>query len=38
MDTIAGATLKDKLAGRVARFADQREDWSVFGFETGPSG
>ena len=27
-------TLKDKLAGRVARFADRREDWNVFGFET----
>ncbi len=35
MDTIAGVTLKDKLAGRVARFADRREDWTVFGFETG---
>jgi mannose-6-phosphate isomerase-like protein (cupin superfamily) len=27
-------TLKDRLAGRVARFADRREDWTVFGFET----
>lgn len=35
MDTIAaGAALKDRLAGRVARFADRREDWSVFGLET----
>ena len=34
MDSIAGDKLKDKLAGRVARFADRREDWSVFGFET----
>jgi hypothetical protein len=35
MDAIAGVALKDKLAGRVARFADRREDWTVFGFETG---
>jgi mannose-6-phosphate isomerase-like protein (cupin superfamily) len=34
MDTIAPPALKDKLSGRVARFADRREDWSVFGFET----
>jgi mannose-6-phosphate isomerase-like protein (cupin superfamily) len=34
MDTIAATPLKDKLTGRVARFADRREDWSVFGFET----
>jgi mannose-6-phosphate isomerase-like protein (cupin superfamily) len=34
MDAIADVALKDKLAGCVARFADQREDWSVFGFET----
>ena len=34
MDTIAASTLRDKLASRVARFADRREDWSVFGFET----
>jgi mannose-6-phosphate isomerase-like protein (cupin superfamily) len=34
MDASAGATLKDRLAGRVARFADRREDWTVFGFET----
>jgi mannose-6-phosphate isomerase-like protein (cupin superfamily) len=34
MDTIAASTLRDKLAGRVALFADRREDWSVFGFET----
>jgi mannose-6-phosphate isomerase-like protein (cupin superfamily) len=26
--------LEEKLAGRVARFVDRREDWSVFGFET----
>jgi mannose-6-phosphate isomerase-like protein (cupin superfamily) len=26
--------LEKKLIGRVARFADRREDWSVFGFET----
>ena len=26
--------LEEKLTGRVARFADRREDWSVFGFET----
>ena len=34
MDAIEGIALKDKLAGRVARFADRREDWTVFGFET----
>jgi hypothetical protein len=34
MAAIAGVTLKDKLAGRVARFSDRREDWTVFGFET----
>ena len=34
MDTIAPPALEEKLAGRVARFADRREDWSVFGFET----
>ena len=34
METIAGVTLEEKLAGHVARFADRREDWSVFGFET----
>ena len=34
MDVSDGLTLKDKLAGRVARFADRREDWTVFGFET----
>ena len=34
MDAIADVALKDKLAGRVARFADRREDWTVFGFET----
>ena len=26
--------LEMKLTGRVARFDDRREDWSVFGFET----
>src|SRR5713226_7007436 len=34
MDTLAAGSLGDKLAARVARFADRREDWSVFGFET----
>ncbi len=38
MDTIAAPDLQQKLAakvsGRVARFAERREDWSVFGFET----
>jgi mannose-6-phosphate isomerase-like protein (cupin superfamily) len=34
MDTIAATSLQDRLAGRVARFADRREDWNVFGFET----
>ena len=34
MDGSAGVALKDKLAGRVARYTDRREDWSVFGFET----
>ena len=34
MDTNAVVTLKERLAGRVARYADRREDWSVFGFET----
>jgi mannose-6-phosphate isomerase-like protein (cupin superfamily) len=34
MDTIAAPDLQQKLANRVARFADRREDWSVFGFET----
>jgi mannose-6-phosphate isomerase-like protein (cupin superfamily) len=28
------ASLQEQLAGRVARFADRREDWGVFGFET----
>ena len=31
MGTIAASALRDKLTGRVARFADCREDWSVFG-------
>src|ERR1700744_1955776 len=34
MDTIAAPDLQQKLMNRVARFADRREDWSVFGFET----
>jgi mannose-6-phosphate isomerase-like protein (cupin superfamily) len=35
MDTLSEqCPLKDRLAGRVARFADRREDWTVFGFET----
>jgi mannose-6-phosphate isomerase-like protein (cupin superfamily) len=34
MGTVEKPALADKLAGRVARFADRREDWSVFGFET----
>ena len=33
-DTIAASALRDKLASSVARFADRRDDWSVFGFET----
>jgi len=38
MDTIAATDIRQKLKNeisrRVARFADRREDWSVFGFET----
>lgn len=34
MDTHSPASLEQRLAGRVARFADRREDWTVFGFET----
>ena len=34
MDANATVTLKERLAGRVARYTDRREDWSVFGFET----
>jgi mannose-6-phosphate isomerase-like protein (cupin superfamily) len=34
MDARDALTLQDRLAGRVARFADRREDWTVFGFET----
>jgi hypothetical protein len=34
MDAQAAMTLEDRLAGRVALFADRREDWTVFGFET----
>lgn len=34
MDTTVAVPLQVKLGGRVARFADRREDWSVFGFET----
>ncbi len=26
--------LQDRINGRIARFADRREDWTVFGFET----
>jgi len=35
MDANTGVALQAKLAGRVAQYADRREDWSVFGFETG---
>src|SRR5882757_8641333 len=28
------SALATKMAGRVARFAERREDWTVFGFET----
>ena len=34
MDTNAAGMLKERLVGRVARYADRREDRSVFGFET----
>jgi uncharacterized RmlC-like cupin family protein len=34
MDGQIAASLQDRLDGRVARFADRREDWTVFGFET----
>jgi len=34
MDAASTETLESRLAGRVARFADRREDWTVFGFET----
>jgi hypothetical protein len=34
MDMILRFALRARLADRVARFADSREDWSVFGFET----
>jgi uncharacterized RmlC-like cupin family protein len=34
METLVATPLQQKLAGRVARFADRRADWSVFGFET----
>jgi mannose-6-phosphate isomerase-like protein (cupin superfamily) len=34
MDTHASISLEERLKGRVARFADRREDWTVFGFET----
>jgi mannose-6-phosphate isomerase-like protein (cupin superfamily) len=34
METKSAAALKDRLQGCVARFADRREDWTVFGFET----
>jgi len=35
MDANTGVALQAKLAGRVAQYADRREGWSVFGFETG---
>jgi hypothetical protein len=34
VDTIPVPALRDGLADRVAHFADRREDWGVFGFET----
>ena len=34
MDAASTETLESRLAGRVARFVDRREDWTVFGFET----
>jgi uncharacterized RmlC-like cupin family protein len=34
MDTLGAMPLEERLAGRVARFADRPEDWTVFGFET----
>jgi len=34
MDGASTETLESRLAGRVARFVDRREDWTVFGFET----
>jgi len=34
MDTIPAVALKDRIERCVARFADRREDWTVFGFET----
>src|SRR3984893_99588 len=34
MDGQSAMTLENRLAGRVARLADRREDWTVFGFET----
>jgi hypothetical protein len=34
MDGPTAMALADRLAGRVARFAERREDWTVFGFET----
>jgi uncharacterized RmlC-like cupin family protein len=33
MDTLQ-SSLEQRLADRVARFTERREDWSVFGFET----
>ena len=27
-------SLADEMKGRVAKYADRREDWTVFGFET----
>ena len=28
------AGLQDRIDRRIARFAERREDWTVFGFET----
>jgi quercetin dioxygenase-like cupin family protein len=32
--TTPSPSLKERIERRVARFADRREDWTVFGFET----
>ena len=34
MDTTPAVALKDRIERCVARFADRRADWTVFGFET----
>ena len=34
MDTTPAVALKDRIERCVAQFADRREDWAVFGFET----